>query len=119
NQLGAMPFVKNGQLRAAGISGQKRSAALPDVATFQEQGFKDLDAFVWWGVMGPAGIPRPVAEQLNRMANAAIAAPEVVTRLEALGAQAVGGSAEQFAALFASERNTWQAVIRDAGIKIE
>ena len=119
NQLGATPYVRSGQLRAAGITGQKRSPQLPDVPTFEEQGFQDFNASVWWGAMGPAGMPRPLVSQLNQMMNAAISSPEVTKRLESLGAQPVGGSPEQFAAFFASERTTWQGVIRDAGIKLE
>jgi tripartite-type tricarboxylate transporter receptor subunit TctC len=119
NQLGATQFLRSGQLRAAGITGQKRSPQLPEVPTFEEQGFTDFNASVWWGVAGPAGMPRPVVGQLDQMINAAIATAEFRSRLESLGAQAVGGSPEQFAALFAAERATWQAVIKDAGIKLE
>lgn len=119
NQLGAMQYVRGGQLRAAGITSPKRSAQLPDVPTFTEQGFPDFIVSVWWGVMGPAGMPKPVVEQLNQIINAAIASPDVTRRLESQGAQPVGGSPEQLAAFFALERATWQAVIRDAGIKIE
>ena len=119
NQLGAMQYVRAGQLRAAGITSPKRSAQLPDVPTFEEQGFPDFNASVWWGVMGPSGIPRPIVDQLNQMINAAIASPEVARRLESQGAQPVGGSPDQLAAFFASERAIWQAVIRDAGIKNE
>jgi tripartite-type tricarboxylate transporter receptor subunit TctC len=119
NQLGAMQYVRSGQLRAAGITSQKRSAQLPDVPTFEEQGIGDFNASVWWGVMGPAGMPKPVVEQLNQIVNAAIASPDVTRRLESQGAQPAGGSAEQFAAFFASERKIWQSVIKDAGIKLE
>ena len=119
NQLGAMQYVRGGQLRAAGIASPKRSAQLPDVPTFEEQGLADFNATVWWGVMGPAGIAKPIVDQLNRIINTAIASADVTRRLESQGAQPVGGSPEQLAAFFASERATWQAVIRDAGIKNE
>ncbi len=119
NQLGATQFIRSGQLRAAGLTGQSRSPQLPDVPTFEEQGFKDFNAAVWWGVMGPSGMPKAVVDRLNQMINAGLAVPEVRSRLESLGAQPVGGSAEQFASFFASERSTWQSVIKDAGIKLE
>jgi len=119
NQLGATQYIRAGQLRAAGITGQKRSPQLPDVPTFEEQGIADFNASVWWGLMGPAGMPKPVVDRLNQLVNAAIASPEMRARLESLGAQPVGGSAEQFAAFFAAESKTWQGVIKDAGIKIE
>lgn len=119
NQLGATQYIRSGQLRAVGITGQRRSPQLADVATFQEQGFAEFNASVWWGVMGPAGIARPVVNQLNQMINAAIATPEARGRLETLGAQAVGGSPQQFSAFFAAEGAIWQSVIKDAGIRIE
>ena len=119
NQLGATQYIRGGQLRAAGITGQKRSPQLPELPTFEEQGIADFNASVWWGIMAPAGLPRPVLAQLNQMFNAAIASPEMKSRLESLGAQPVGGSAEQFAAFFASERATWQGVIKEAGIKVD
>ncbi len=119
NQLGATQYIRSGQLRAAGITGQRRSPQLPDLPTFEEQGIADFNASVWWGIMGPAGLPGPVLSRLNQVFAAAIASPEMKTRLESLGAQPVGGSSAQFAAFFASERATWQGVIKDAGIKIE
>ena len=119
NQLGATPYVRAGQLRAAAVTGQKRSLQLPDVPTFEEQGIKDFNASVWWGVMGPAGMAKPVVAQLNQILNVAIASSEMKAKLEAQGAQPVGGSAEQFAAFFAGESRIWQGVIKDASIKIE
>ena len=119
NQLGATQFIRTGQLRAVGITGLKRSPQLPDVPTFEEQGIADFNASVWWGLVGPAGMPRPIVSLINQMVNEAIAAAEVKGRLESLGAQPVGGSAEQFAAFFSSERATWQGVIKEAGIRIE
>jgi tripartite-type tricarboxylate transporter receptor subunit TctC len=119
NQLGATQYIRSGQLRAAGITGMTRSSQLPDLPTFEEQGIRNFTASVWWGLMGPAGMPAPVVARLNQIFNAAINSPEMKARLETLGAQPVGGSAEQFAAHFASERATWQQVIKDANIKVE
>jgi tripartite-type tricarboxylate transporter receptor subunit TctC len=64
-------------------------------------------------------MPAPVVARLNQIFNAAIASPEMKARFESLGAQPAGGTPEQFAAFFASERSTWQQVIRDANIKVE
>jgi tripartite-type tricarboxylate transporter receptor subunit TctC len=118
NQLGAMPFIKGGKLRAVGLAGQERSRQLPDLPTFAEQGIPDFDAAVWWGLMAPAGTPAKVVNELNRMVNEALKAPEVASRLEALGAQPAGGSPAQFESFFAAERSTWRQVIKDAGIRL-
>lgn len=118
NQLGATSYVRSGQLRALGITSPNRSAALPDVATFTEQGFTDFKAFVWWGVIGPAGIPKDIVAQINTLFNTAISSPEVSTRLESLGAQPQGGTPEKFAEFFKSEMTTWADVIKAADIKL-
>lgn len=119
NQLGAMPHLKSGQLRAVGLTGKERSKQLPDLPTFAEQGFPDFTATVWWGLMAPAGTPRNVVAELNRLVNEALRTPAVAERLETLGAAAIGGSPEQYEKFFAAERATWQQVIQDAGIKVQ
>ncbi len=119
NQLGAMPHLKSGQLRAVGLTGEERSKQLPDLPTFAEQGMPDFIATVWWGLMAPAGTPGTVVADLNRMVNEALKSPEVAKRLEGLGAEAIGGSPDQYEKFFAAERATWQQVIKDAGIKVE
>ena len=119
NQLGATPYIKSGQLRAVGLTGKARSAQLPDLPTFAEQGIADFSAAVWWGLMAPAGTPDSVVAELNRMVSAALKSSEVSKRIETLGAEPVGESADKFEAFFAAERATWQRVIKDAGIKIQ
>lgn len=119
NQLGGMPYIKSGQLRAVGLTGQERSRQLPDLPTFAEQGIADFNAAVWWGLMAPAGTPGNVVNELNRMVNEVLKSPEVASRLEVLGAQRVGGPPERFETFFASERSTWRQVIKDAAIKLD
>ena len=119
NALAATGYVKAGQLRAAGVTGLARPTGLPEVPTFEEQGMKNFTASVWWGVVGPAGMPAAVTARLNQIFNAAISSAEMKARFESLGAQPAGGTPESFAAFFASERATWSQVIRDANIKVE
>ena len=119
NALAATQYVKANQLKAAGVTGPSRTSGLPEIPTFEEQGVKNFNASVWWGVMGPTGMPGPVVARLNQMFNAAIASAEMKARFESLGARPVGGTAEAFAAFFASERATWQQVIKDANIKVD
>ena len=119
NQLGAAPHINSGKLRALGISSPTRSATLPDVPTFAEQGLPDFKVFVWWGVIGPAGIPKNVVTQINALFNSAISSPEVSKRLESLGAQPQGGTPENFSTFFNAEMKTWAEVIKVANIKLE
>lgn len=60
-----LPFVSSGKLRVIAVTGQKRLAQLPDVATFAEQGVRDFNPELWWGVFGPKGIPRDIAARLH------------------------------------------------------
>ena len=119
NQLGATPYIRSGQLRALGITGDKRSPQLPDVPTFREQGVTNFGVFVWWGVIGPAGIPTDTVAQINQLFGTSIGSPDVKKRLESLGAQPQGGTPEEFAAFFKSEMATWAGVIKAANIKID
>ena len=119
NQLGAMPYLKSDQLRAVGLTGEERSKQLPDLPTFKEQGIADFSATVWWGLMAPAGTPRNVVADLNRMVNEALKSPAVAERLEGLGAEPIGGSSDQYEKFFAAERATWRQVIKDADIKVQ
>lgn len=118
NQLGATPYIKSGQLRAVGLTGQARSTQLPDLPTFAEQGIADFNAAVWWGLMVPSATPDAQVNEINRMVNAVLQTEEVRNRLQSLGAQPVGGPPSQFEQFFASERSTWERVIKDAGIKL-
>lgn len=119
NQLGAMPYIKSGQLRAVGLTGEERSKQLPDLPTFAEQGIPDFTAAVWWGLMAPAGTPDNVVAELNRMVNEVLKSPAIAARLESLGAEPVGGSSDEYEKFFAAERSTWRQVIKDAGIKVD
>jgi tripartite-type tricarboxylate transporter receptor subunit TctC len=119
NQLGAMPHIRSGQLRAVGMAGKARSPQLPDLPTFAEQGIPDFEAAVWWGLMVPAGTPDAAVAGLNRIVNAALGSEEVKNRLQSLGAEPVGGPPEQFESFFAAERSRWESVIKAAGIKLE
>lgn len=119
NQLAAMPYIKSGQLKGLGLTGAERSPQLPQLPTLMEQGVPDFVMTVWWGVLGPTGIPRPVLLQVNQAVNAAIASPELKARLESLGAQPQPGTPEKFADFLAKESSTWGAVIQAAKITAE
>lgn len=119
NQLNAAPHLKAGTLKALGVASTERSASLPSVPTFAEQGLPDFVVAVWWGVFGPANLPPAVLGKLNQAINAALKSPEVIAKLEAVGATPIGGTPEQFAAFYARESSKWAAVVKAANIKPE
>jgi tripartite-type tricarboxylate transporter receptor subunit TctC len=119
NQLNAAPHLKSGAVKALGVAAGERSPALQNVPTFAEQGMQDFNVSVWWGLFGPASMPAPVVKKLSEAVNAALASPEVVAKLGAVGATPLPGTPEQFSAFYAKEAAKWGAVVRAANIKPE
>jgi tripartite-type tricarboxylate transporter receptor subunit TctC len=119
NQLNAMPHLKSGALKALGMATAERSPSLPNVPTFAEQGMPDFVVSVWWGIFGPATMPAAVVAKLNQAVNAGLKSPEVIAKLEAVGAAPLGGTPQEFSAFFAKESAKWGAIIRASNIKPE
>jgi tripartite-type tricarboxylate transporter receptor subunit TctC len=114
-----MPHIRSGRLRPLAVTGPKRSDALPEVPTIAEQGFPGLEATAWYGVLVPARTPKPVVARLNAEVVGALGTPQVRQRLEALGFEIVGSSAEAFGAYIRSEIAKWEKVVRASGAKPE
>jgi tripartite-type tricarboxylate transporter receptor subunit TctC len=115
----AIASVKEGQLRALGIAAVERVAALPDLATFAEQGVKDQEADTLTGIVVPAGTPREIVDLLHREVVKAVAQPEVKEKLGALGFIPIANTPEEFGARIKSEMAKWGKVVRDAKLRIE
>jgi tripartite-type tricarboxylate transporter receptor subunit TctC len=111
-----MSQVQAKALRVLAVTGEKRSAALPDVPTARESGLSSFVAASWNGLAAPARTPRPVVERLNREVVAAINHPDVRRRLAELNVDAQASSPEQASALLASEVKRWGEVIVRARI---
>jgi tripartite-type tricarboxylate transporter receptor subunit TctC len=114
-----LAFIKAGRLRALAISSAARLALLPDVPTFDELGYHDLQDYTWVGFFAPAGTPRDIVQKLNEAMNKALAAPEVRERLESLTFEPVGGSAQQFADYVRSEVVKWGRVVKETGARVD
>ena len=109
--------VEKGQLKAIAVTQLKRAGIAPDVPTMAEAGLPDFEAGVWFGLMAPAGTPRPVIEKLSAAANAALASDDVVAKLRAQTFEPMGGSPEEFARFIARETVKWSAAAEAAGLK--
>jgi tripartite-type tricarboxylate transporter receptor subunit TctC len=112
-----MPHVKSGRLRAIAVAGDKRLPALPEVGTVAEQGFPGFEATQWYGINAPAKTPAPVIKRLSDAAARAAKQPAVLERFAADDAEAVGSSAQEYAAFILAEQKRWGDVVRRAGIK--
>ena len=111
--------VKNGQLRALAVSSPTRLAALPDLPTVAESGYKGFEADQWYGVVAPAGTPRDVVTKLNTQINLALNAADIKTRLNSEGAIATPATPEVFGQLIASELARWKPVIQSGRVKVD
>jgi len=111
--------VKAGKARALAIVSEKRATPLPNVPTAKEAGFDNFVVDIWYGILGPAGLPPALLTRLNSEINKALAAPDMQDRLVAVGIQPVGNTPEQFGQFIKSETVRFAQVIKEAGIKPE
>ncbi len=115
----AMPHVQSGKLRAIASTGATRSPLLPHIPTVAEAGLAGFDVTSWYGVFGPAALPREIIFRLNSEIGGAINAPELKERLTALGAEPSSKTPEQFAQYVREEIVKWAKVVRDSGAKLD
>ena len=114
-----IPHIRTGKLRALGVSGTKRNAALPDVPTIAEAALPDYDATNWWGVVAPAGTPPAIIARLHGDIAAIVSSPETRKRLETEGAEALLMSSAEFGRFIQAETKKWSRVVIEAGMKGE
>jgi len=109
--------IRAGKLRALAVTGPKRSNALPEVATIAEQGFPGVEATAWYGILAPAGTPKPVVARLHGEMVKSLKLPDVAQKLEGLGFEIVGSTPEQLGTYIRSEIKKWEKVVRASGAK--
>jgi len=118
NMPSALPHIKGGKLRALGVTGSKRSGALPDVPTIAEAGVPGYESLSWSGFAVPAGTPREIVQRLNRETAVILLAPDMRQKLAEQGAEAVGGPPETFAVHVRRERDKWSKLVRERNIVV-
>lgn len=117
NPVNALPQVKAGKLRALAVTGAKRTELMPDLPTVAESGYPGFEATTWYGLFGPAGIPREVAERIHEHVLKALHSKDVQAKLAPQGWDIVGSSQPDFAAFLVAETEKWTRVVKGAGIK--
>jgi tripartite-type tricarboxylate transporter receptor subunit TctC len=109
--------IRGGSLRVLGVTSAKRSAVLPDSPTIAEAGIPDYDTGVWWGMLGPGGMPAGLAAKISKDCAGALHAPAVKQRLDNLGAAVLGTTGPEFDEFIRAEYQKWGPIIKAAGIK--
>jgi tripartite-type tricarboxylate transporter receptor subunit TctC len=115
----AVPFIKDGRLRALAVAGSKRSPIVPDVPTLSEGGFQDQVSELVIGLVAPAGTPDPIVDLLSKEVVKIVALPEIQERLASFGFAAVGSTPAEFAAQIRDDTERYQKLVREEGIKVE
>jgi tripartite-type tricarboxylate transporter receptor subunit TctC len=115
----ALPHVQSGRLRALGVGSLKRSAVMRDVPTIDEAGLKGYESIAWYGLLAPAKTPAAIVELWHRDTAKVLQIPEVRERLLAQGAEPVGSTPAQFAAVISDDIRKWGKVVRETGAKAE
>jgi len=111
--------VKSGKMRALALTGEKRSHTMPEVPTLAELGYKWEPAYAFWGILAPAGTPKPIIDKLAAAARDAVHSPATAARLQHDGVDIGGSTPEAFAALIAKEIVQWRELAQSARITLD
>jgi len=114
-----LPHIKAGKLRALAVTTGRRSAALPDVPTLDEAGLKGFNIGTWFGVLAPAATPKDVLARLNTEMVKVIQSADFRKRMEEIGAEPIGNSAELMAQQIKAETEKFAKLVKDAKVVIE
>ena len=113
------PHIKAGRLRALAVLARERSPILPEVPTAEEAGLGNFDVTTWYGILAPAGTPRPIITRLNAEFVKIMRAPEMKERLATMATDPLASTPEEFGAYIQSEIAKWGDVVRKAGLRAD
>jgi tripartite-type tricarboxylate transporter receptor subunit TctC len=119
NLPSALPQIKGGRLRAIAVTSLKRAPVLPDIPTINESGLPGFEASSWFGVLAPAGTPAAIVARINTEVNKWLQSADAREKLLGQGAEAAGGSPEQFANHIRAESAKWAKVVKASGAKVD
>jgi tripartite-type tricarboxylate transporter receptor subunit TctC len=119
NVISALPHVRNGRIRAIGVTGLKRAAVAPEIPTIAEAGVPGYEVVQWYGILAPAMTPRDIITKLHAGTVRALQDPVVKERFVSDGGETVGSTPEEFAAVIRADLKKWGKVVKDAGIRVD
>jgi tripartite-type tricarboxylate transporter receptor subunit TctC len=111
--------IRNGKMRALAVTSEKRVNDLPSVPTVGESGYKGFEAVTWFGLAGPAAMPKDAVTKLNGAFNKALQDAEVKKKLEGQGVDVLGGTPEQFGKLIQDDIGRWGKAVKESGAKVD
>ena len=114
-----MGHIKNGKMRPIAVTSLKRAAYLPQVPTIAESGYKGFDAVTWFGILGPARLPKDMVARLNADINKALKDAELQKKLGEQGADVEGSTPEQFGKLIQGDIARWGKIVKESGAKVD
>jgi tripartite-type tricarboxylate transporter receptor subunit TctC len=115
----ALGNIQAGKLNAIAMISPRRSSLLPDVPTAGESGMPGFESVLHYGLLAPAGTPRPIVDRLNKELRALVATPEVTQRIHAEGGDPLTSSPDEYAADIDREEAKWGALVRKLHLKVE
>lgn len=115
----ARPHIQSGKLLALGVTSARRSPALPEVPTLAEAGVPGYEVSPWFAVFAPAGTPADVVARLNKALITVLRQPEIVRKLESVGAEPIGSTPQALAEHLNKELLRWGALIQERGIRLD
>jgi len=116
--VAAMPHVTSGKVRAIAVASPKRTPAMPDLPTIDESGFRGFSSSSWGGILFPAGTPAPIVAKMHEGVVGVLAMPDMKNKLQAMGAEVVGNSPEEFGRYIQSETIKWGKVVKSSGASV-
>jgi tripartite-type tricarboxylate transporter receptor subunit TctC len=116
---GALPYARNGKLRALAVTGRTRSSQLKDVPTVGESGLPGYDITTWFGLVSSAGVPKPIVDTLNDALRRMVAEPEMRKFLDAQGLDPFSSTPDEFASFMRAEVPKFAAIAKAAGLQPE
>ena len=115
----AIQLIRGGKLRAVAVSSARRNAGLPDVPSIAEMGYPNFDVSPWWGILGPAGMPKAIVDRINADVEQVLKTPESQAFFRDQGAEVLVMTPEVFLKTLESDVVKWAKVVKASGAKLD